>query len=338
MPPPLPALFSVSDDPAKRTAIHLLARGDYRNQGEAVGMRPPGVLLPDNAPELPSETSNPRTILARWIVDPQNPLTARVMVNRIWEYHFGRGIVATPNDFGRMGERPTHADLLDYLANEFVSSGYSVRHIHRLILLSNAYQQSSAVPEKAEALEKDPDNKLLWRFNRRRLDAEEIRDAMLAVSGELLGAIGGPSEDAGRPRRAIETKVIRNSRDPLLDTFDAPDGYASTGRRNTTTTATQALLLINGAWSLDRAGTLARRLDRLASGSGDDRDRARITLAYRVAYGREPEPDELFQAAAFLSTQARRVSVSSRQRPAGREALVDFCHALLNSNEFLYVD
>jgi len=193
MPPPLPALFSVADDPEKRTAIHLLARGDYRNQGDAVGMRPPGVLLPESAPELPADTGDPRTSLAKWIVDPQNPLTARVMVNRIWQYHFGRGIVATPNDFGRMGERPTHPELLDYLANEFVASGYSVKHIHRLILGSNTYRQSSAVPEKSAGLEKDPDNKLLWRFNRRRLDAEEIRDAMLAVAGNLNPEAGGPS-------------------------------------------------------------------------------------------------------------------------------------------------
>src|SRR6185436_10365112 len=148
-------------------------------------------------PELPADRDNPRTSLAKWIVDPQNPLTARVMVNRIWQYHFGRGIVATPNDFGRMGARPTHPELLDYLANEFVAHGYSVKHIHHLILNSNTYRQSSAPPAnaaaKALAMEKDPDNRLLWRFNRLRLDAEEIRDAMLAVSGQLNSKAGGPS-------------------------------------------------------------------------------------------------------------------------------------------------
>src|SRR5260370_5071461 len=122
-------------------------------------MRALGGRLPDNAPELAENTPKPRAELAKWVTDPENPLTARVMVNRIWEYHFGRGIVATPNDFGRMGERPTHPELLDYLANEFVSSGYSVKHIHRLILLSNAYRQSSALPQRARVPENDPDNK-----------------------------------------------------------------------------------------------------------------------------------------------------------------------------------
>ncbi len=197
MPAPLPALHSVANAPEKRSPIHLLARGDYTAKGARVGMRPLGVLLPDGAAELPETIEKPRTELAKWIVAPENPLTARVMVNRIWQYHFGRGIVATPNDFGRMGARPTHPELLDYLANEFVASGFSVKHIHRLILNSNTYQQSAAAPRdpalKALAMEKDPENKLLWRFNRQRLAAEQIRDAMLAVSGTINLKQGGPS-------------------------------------------------------------------------------------------------------------------------------------------------
>src|SRR5204863_515606 len=156
-----------------------------------------GVLLPADAPELPEGTRNARTELAKWIANPDNPLTARVMVNRIWENHFGRGIVDTPNDFGRMGSRPTHPELLDYLANEFVSHGFSVKHIHRLILNSNTYQQSSAPPadpaRAALVADKDAENRLLWRFNRRRLEAEEIRDAILSVSGQLNLKTGGPS-------------------------------------------------------------------------------------------------------------------------------------------------
>ena len=141
---PLPALFSVSNDPAKATPIHVLARGDYANKGEAVGMRPLGVLLPDGAEEWKPE--KPRTELANWILQPDHPLTARVAVNRIWHYHFGRGIVATPNDFGRMGGRPSHPELLDYLANRFVENGWHWKPMHRVILLSNTYQQSSRSP------------------------------------------------------------------------------------------------------------------------------------------------------------------------------------------------
>ncbi len=160
MPGPLPAIFSVHDDPAQVSPIHLLARGDYQNKGDSVGMRPLGVLLPDGTPELPANTRTPRAELAHWIVDPENPLTARVMVNRVWQYHFGRGIVATPNDFGRMGTRPSHPELLDYLANEFVHGGFHIKAIHRLILLSSTYQQASDNSDPA-VREKDPENKLL---------------------------------------------------------------------------------------------------------------------------------------------------------------------------------
>jgi len=349
MPPPLPALFSVRDDPAKRTAIHLLARGDYRNQGDVVGMRPPGVLLPDNAPDLPPETSTPRAVLAKWVIDPENPLAARVMVNRIWEYHFGRGIVSTPNDFGRMGERPTHPELLDYLANEFVSSGYSVKHIHRLILLSNAYRQSSAVPEKAAALEKDPENKLLWRFNRRRLEAEELRDAILAVAGNLNPEAGGPSimvpiekelvnalykpsqwqvtpDPAQHNRRSVYLIAKRNLRLPFVEVFDAPDTLVSCPRRESSTHAPQALELLNGSFSNREAKVLAVRLPAESGRSY----RRQIVLAYRLAAGRAPTQRELQLALDFLREEARR---------AGDEkARAEFALAIFNLNAFLYVN
>ena len=175
----------------------MLARGDYTAKGDRVGMRPLGVLLPEGAPELPEDTKKPRAELAKWIVDPENPLTARVMVNRIWEYHFGRGIVDTPNDFGRMGSRPTHPELLDYLANRIRR-----RRLQRQAdspadpdqqRVSAVFRAAADAARKALVAEKDPENKLLWRFNRRRLEAEEIRDAMLAVSGQLNAKAGGPS-------------------------------------------------------------------------------------------------------------------------------------------------
>ncbi|MFN7996886.1 MAG: DUF1549 and DUF1553 domain-containing protein [Bryobacteraceae bacterium] len=349
MPAPLPALFSVSDDPAKRTPIHLLARGDYRNQGDSVGMRPPGVLLPDNTPELPPDTANPRSMLARWVVDPANPLTSRVMVNRIWEYHFGRGIVATPNDFGRMGERPTHPELLDYLANQFVSSGFSVKHIHRLLLLTNAYRQSSAAPERSVALEKDPENKLLWRFSRRRLEAEELRDAMLSVAGNLNLEAGGPSvmvpiekelvnalykpsqwqvasDPAEHNRRSVYLIAKRNLRLPFLEVFDAPDTLVSCPRRESSTHAPQALELLNGAFANRQAGVLAARL---AAESGAD-GRKQIDLAYRLAAGRAPTPREVQFALEFLRSESRRAGA--------RKARQEFALAVFNLNAFLYVN
>ena len=304
-PEPLPALFSVIDDPTKRSEVHLLARGDYQNKGDRVGMRPPGVLLPDGAAEAAPDAPTPRAELARWVTDPENPLTARVMVNRIWHYHFGRGIVATPNDFGRMGERPSHPELLDWLANEFVTSGFSVKHIHRLILASNTYRQSSDAGDAA-GIEKDPDNRLLWHFSRRRLDAEEIRDAMLAASGKLNLAAGGPSvivpierelvdalykpsqwavtpDPAEHNRRSVYLIAKRNLRLPSMEVFDAPDLLVSCPRRESSTHAPQALELLNGTMVHQQAAALVERLAIEAHST-----RQQIDLAYRLATGRSP--------------------------------------------------
>jgi Protein of unknown function (DUF1553) len=256
----------------------------------------------------------------------------------VWQYHFGKGLVATSSDFGHLGEVPSHPELLDWLAGQFVARGWRLKPLHRLIMTSATYRQSAERDQSEVELARkvDPDNRLHWKRTVQRLDAEEIRDAMLEVSGELSGSIGGPAAEAGHPRRAIDTKVVRNSRDPLLDTFDAPDGYSSTGRRNITTTPTQALLLINGTWSMERARAFADRLYRLSSETNPARDQIRIVRAYHLAYGRPPEPDELFQAEEFLESQTRHSKPG--KRPAAHESLVDFCHALMNSNEFLYVD
>jgi Protein of unknown function (DUF1553)/Protein of unknown function (DUF1549) len=345
MPEPLPALHSVVNVPDKKSPIHLLARGDYNSKGARVGMRPLGVLLAEGTPELPENTEKPRGELAKWIVDPENPLTARVMVNRIWQYHFGRGIVATSNDFGRMGSRPTHRELLDYLANEFVSGGFSIKHIHRLILNSNTYQQSSLAPSdpalKALTREKDPENKLLWRFNRLRLEAEQIRDAILAVSGTLNPKQGGPSVmipiDQGlintlyKPsqwtpakdpveynRRSVYLIVKRNLRLPFMEVFDAPDTQVSCSRRESSTHAPQALELLNGTFANEQAEALARRLEAEA---GKDL-RKQIDLGYRLVTGRPARPREIRVALDFLKTQPKR----------------EFALALLNLNSFLYVN
>ena len=341
LPAPLPAIYTVADDMAKRSEIHLLARGDYQNKGDRVNPRPLGVLLPDNAPELAADAPNPRAALARWVTDPQNPLTARVMVNRIWQFHFGRGIVGTPNDFGRMGERPTHPELLDYLANEFVASGWSVKHIHKLILMSNAYQESSSAPAPAAALEKDPQNKLLWRFNRRRLEAEEIRDAMLAASGTLNAKMGGEgvmvpidpelvkalykpsqwqvaSDPVEHNRRSVYLIAKRNLRLPFMEVFDAPDTQVSCPRREASTHAPQALELLNGDLSNREADALAARLTR-ESGSQPEKQ---VDLAYRLVTGRLPSARERQLAVEFVK----------------RQPLREFALAMFNLNGFLYVE
>ncbi len=345
MPAPLPVLHAVTNMPEKKSPIHLLTRGEYKAKGASVGMRPLGVLLEDGTPELPATTEKPRTELAKWIVSPDNPLTARVMANRIWQYHFGRGIVATPNDFGRIGAPPTHRDLLDYLANEFVAGGFSVKKMHRLILLSNTYQQASAPPNDPEfktlALKKDPENKFYGRFNRQRLEAEQLRDAMLAVAGTLNPKQGGasvmipidqglvnmlykpsqwsPAKDATEfNRRSVYLIAKRNLRLPFMEVFDAPDTLVSCARRESSTHAPQALELLNGTIANEQAEALAKRLEKEAGTNL----RKQIDLGYWLVSGRPAKPAEIQAAIAFLKIQPKR----------------EFAMALLNLNSFLYVN
>jgi hypothetical protein len=293
----------------------------------------------DPSPAAPQSTGR-RLALARWLSRRDNRLSTRVIVNRVWQYHFGRGLVGTSSDFGRMGEAPSHPELLDWLAEEFATGGWQVKALHRLILTSAAYRQAAqrSASDLAAGERIDPANRLLWKRTVQRLDAEEIRDAMLAASGELDPAIGGPSVPTSRPRRTIDTRVVRNARDVLLDAFDAPDGNATTARRNTTTTATQALLLINGEWTLARARALATRIARPGRGLTNYRDR--VVLAYCLAFGRLPDSDETAEALSFISRHADLPVPAAKPRNTqpGHAALVDFCHVLLNSNEFLYVD
>ncbi|MDX2179380.1 MAG: DUF1549 and DUF1553 domain-containing protein [Bryobacteraceae bacterium] len=342
LPDPLPGLFSVADKADKISPIHVLARGDYQNKGAAVGMRPLGVLVPEGTPELPLGTPQPRAKLADWLLEPGNPLTARVAVNRVWHYHFGRGIVATPNDFGRMGARPTHPELLDWLANRFVEEGWSFKKLHREILLSETYRQSSATTPAMEKLgaAKDPENKLLWKFNRRRLEAEELRDASLAVAGKLNAKFGGPSvivpadpelvnflynpsqwkvtpDAAEHDRRSVYLLQKRNLRLPFMEVFDAPDLQISCARREQSTHAPQALELLNGDLANRMAEALAARLTAEAKTNA-----ARISLAYRLATGRAPSPKERALAQQYLA----------------QGSLREFSLAVLNLNSFLYVN
>jgi hypothetical protein len=281
-----------------------------------------------------------RTALAAWIASPDNPLTTRVIVNRIWQHHFGEGLVATPSDFGRMGQRPSHSELLDWLTRRFVENGWSFKWLHRQILTSATWRQSAFHPHASEYQQKDPGELLLWRARIRRLSAEQIRDAMLAVTGELDAALGGPSVDASTPRRSLYVKSLRNTPEEFLCAFDMANGLKSVPQRNRTTTPTQSLLMINGEFALQRGNKLAERLpDSFAANGATIGAKSDATVAdmlnhaFRLTWGREPTEQELAQAVDFIGT-----ACCEHASTADSEKLSDFCHVLVNSNEFLYVD
>jgi len=372
MPDPLPALWSLADDRNQIPEVHVLERGDHTHKGKRVGPRVPGVFLSQDAPEVEDDngpTTGRRLALARWLTSAENPLTARVMVNRLWYYHFGRGIVATPNDFGAQGAAPTHPELLDWLATEFVQQHWSLKAMHRLMVLSNAYQLASE-GEKMFATNqtRDPDNRLFWRYNRRRLEAEELRDSMLSVAGNLNLRSGGPGvfvpvqaalvKQLYHPkqwmitpaveehnRRSVYLVAKRNLRLPFMEAFDSPDMQNSCPRREQSTHSLQALELMNGDFSNNQAVEFAGRLLGECGSSPD----AIIERAFRLATGREPSHLEhelakrfLTQQAEFLRGQASRpdrsLSPSGRDSTAERVAVCDFALAIFNLPSFLYVD
>jgi Protein of unknown function (DUF1553)/Protein of unknown function (DUF1549) len=345
LPPPLSSIYSVRDEAAKTAPIRVLFHGDCLNPVAGVGVRTLGVLLPEGAPEEPLSVEKPRLKLADWIADPANPLTARVMVNRAWQYHFGRGIVATANDFGRMGMRPSHPELLDWLANRFVAAGWKLKPIHRLILLSSAYRQSSISPLEKAAAAKDPDDTLLWKFDHRRLEAEEIRDSMLAIAGRLNLAIGGPSymvpidpelvlmlkrpqywvatrDKSQYDRRTLYMIYKRNLRLPFVEVFDAPDTLLSCARREQSTHAPQALELLNGQTSNELAAAFAARLMKEQTSAAD-----RVEYAFRLAAGRAPSAAERALAMQYLAAD-----------PDNPARVKEFALAVFNLNAFLYVN
>ncbi|HEY1337429.1 MAG TPA: DUF1549 and DUF1553 domain-containing protein [Bryobacteraceae bacterium] len=357
----LPEGIGMRDLSREAPATHVLAVGVYDAYKEEV--QPGFLTLLDAGPakiEAPAnlESTGRRTALAKWLTAPSNPLPARVMVNRIWHYHFGQRLVGTPSDFGLMGERPSHPELLDWLAAEFVRTGWSIKQMHRLIMTSAAYQQSSAF--RKEAAEIDPDNKLLWAFRRGRLDSEVIRDSSLSVAGLLNSKGGGPSvypelpEGMAAPRggwkvsdlqernrRSIYIFVKRNARYPMMEAFDMPDTHESCPRRDVTTTAPQALTMMNDRVVLEWAQSFAGRV--LAAKDPVDR-------AFRLAYSRPPDSWEKDTVATFLHKQqaliadraahggkiAPPASTPAGIEPAYAAAFVDFCQMLLSSNEFVY--
>jgi len=357
----LPEGMGMVDLSRDAPATHILGGGVYDKPLAEV--QPGFLTLLDPAPAKCSppaglESTGRRTALAKWLTDPANPLTARVMVNRVWHYHFGRGIVGTPSDFGVMGERPSHPELLDWLTSEFIRSGWSIKHLHRLILNSSTYQESAGF--RKDAADADPDNRLLWAFPRQRLDGEVIRDSSLLVSGLLNPQTGGPSvypelpegmisprggwklsSPADRNRRSVYIFAKRNSRYPMLEAFDMPDTHESCSRRSVTTTAPQALAMLNDKVTLEWAQAFAAR----ALAAKDPVDRA-----FHLAYSRSPDPWEKDTVATFFHKQQSLVAERSAKGeklalparvpdgmdPAYAAAFVDFCEMLLNSNEFVY--
>ena len=328
----------------------LQRRGDPASPGEVVPRGAPrfAFLDGDPPPRVPSHASG-RLELARWLTQPGNPLTPRVMVNRIWQHHFGRGIVATPSNFGLRGEPPTHPELLDWLAARFVASGWSIKAIQREILLSQTYQLSSDLDTHGAAV--DPDDRWLWRFPRQRLDAESIRDAMLAVAGNLDQARPGPHPfppiDAWNwtqhdPFKAVYTSTHRSVylmtqrlvKHPYLAIFDGPDANMSTESRPRSTVPLQALYLMNNPFVQEQAAGLARRL---IAASCDTTHR--IEMAYQLAWSRLPTPDERDRANEFLRmSHTALVSAGVAADSREREAWTILAKVMLTANEFLYID
>jgi hypothetical protein len=325
LPPPVPMALGAREGGIPDTPYagfhnaRVRIRGDLHRLGEEVPRGFPAVLTWANAPSIASGSG--RWALARWLASPDHPLTARVMANRIWQHHFGEGLVRTPSNFGKLGEAPSHPELLDWLARRLVESGWSVKALHRRIMLSAAYRQSSR--PSPGGLEKDPENRLLGRMNRRRLEAEAFRDALLAVSGTLDPSRGGPADpDPGSRRRMIYLQVSRTSKSPFEGLFDGADPTAHTDQRTVSTAAPQALFLLNHPFVENAALALVRRLP---NGSGD----ARVSRLYALLYGRPPAREEIGWGLALVQDFS----------PEGEErAWSDLARVLLCANEFVIVD
>ncbi len=256
--PPAPPMVHTLDE-AQPINMRIYVRGNPDKEGEIAPRRFLRILAGDSPP--PFTLGSGRLELAKAIAHPKNPLTARVLVNRVWQYHFGRGIVATPSNFGKLGERPTHPELLDHLASRFLACGWSIKALHREILMSATYRLSCDGDERNAAI--DPANRLLWRMNRQRLDVEAWRDALLAASGELDESLGGPSVDIGsaaNKRRTLYGKVSRHNLDSLLRLFDFPDPNITSGARPVTIVPLQQLFVLNSEFMIARAALSAAKL------------------------------------------------------------------------------
>ena len=325
--------------PQAAPVIHRLVRGDVGQPAEVVAAGGIACLtptLPDFGLSPEASDQHRREKLAAWITSEKNPLFARTIVNRLWQHHFGRGLVETPSDLGFSGGQASHPELLDFLAGELIAHGWSLKAIHRLIVTSETYQQASWPRDDCLAI--DAENRLLWRFSPRRLEAEAVRDAMLAVSGQLNLQQGGPSYQDFRPyifktvqyyepldpvgpefhRRSIYRFWARGGKNPLLDSFDCPDPSTAAPKRPATTTPLQSLALMNNSFTLRMADEMARRLERERPNGVQEQ----VERAFSLAYGRNPTVDEWNASTAFVAAHG----------------LPAFCRVLLNANGFLYVN
>lgn len=296
-PAALPTAF-ITTDVGKAPADTILKR-----RGKEEIIQPAFLtLLGDEAPKIqatPQGTTGRRTALANWLTNEKNPFPARVMTNRLWQKHFGTGLVSSPNDFGLLGDPPSHPELFDWLTTRFLESGWRMKGLHKMILTSATYRQTARREPTQLEDSIDSANRLLWRYPPMRLDAEQIRDAALAVSGELKTKDGGPSVEGSDPSRSIYMKKRRNSPDPLIGEFDSPEGFNSMPSRVTTTTASQSLLLVNGPWSMGRAKAFAQRI----LGGSNSFSATQVREAYRLAYGRDPDESEIAAAQDFVETE-----------------------------------
>lgn len=356
-------VFGWTDRSPNPPPLHLLIKGDPKRPGEVI--IPAQLSMVTNLKQAiipPSEkatTSQRRLQLAHWIADPGNPLTARVYVNRIWQHHFGYGLVRSPNNFGFTGDKPTHPKLLDWLADELVQGGWKAKRLHKLLLMSQTYRQASVHPRSLEYSERDFDNRLLWRANRRRLDAEALRDSMLAVSGRLNLKAGGPgfrpsivpaaleglsrkgnawkaSSPEEQNRRSIYIFSQRSLLVPLMTAFDFPDTTLPCGKRDITTVAPQALALLNNDFVHQQSKELAKRVLKQSSDSIENY----IQTAWQLSFGRQPTKSEFSFSLQHIEIQKQHFSKQAKTSTEAPDilALTSLCHVLLNSNEFIYID
>ncbi|WP_425614643.1 DUF1553 domain-containing protein [Anatilimnocola sp. NA78] len=342
--PAIADAYAVAEAKPENAKIHV--RGDPKRLGDEVPRHFPAIL---GDQQLPADCSNSgRQQLANWLSSPQNPLTARVMVNRIWQQHFGKGIVQTPNDYGRQGKSPTHPELLDYLASQFIKNGWSIKAVHKQILLSSTWQQASEEPTSGA---KDPNNELFGRFTRRRLDAESLRDSMLLVSGELDETPAGahpfpPAHSWGwtqhnpfnavyeTRRRSVYLMQQRLRKNPYLAIFDGADPSSSTAVRLPSTTPLQALFLMNDKFAHAAAAKLATRV--LGSAAEDSR---RLESLYQLALSRALEAEELVNCTEFLQAYRTKLTAQGTPQPqVEQDAWAALSRVILSSNEFAFVD
>lgn len=349
----IPKAMAVRDGRVENLRVFL--RGNHLQRGQEAPRRFPRILAGDRQPPLLNKQSG-RLELARWLTEKQHPLTSRVMVNRIWQGHFGRGIVPSPDNFGRLGERPDNQPLLDWLARRFVESGWSVKALHRVIMLSSTYQQNSSNAQHAahstqHSAQVDPENRLLWRMNRRRLEAEALRDALLAVSGMLDDRMGGTLLKAkdfdnlsvgdnkkaityDSNRRSVYLPVLRGAVYDVFQAFDFPDPAVVNGKRTATTVAPQALFMMNSELVAQATQRWADNLLRLPSSN----DAERLRIAYEKSFGRPPGPDETDEWLRYLRQFDKARPANTNPQTHLRLAWQSVCRILFSCNEFLNVD